>query len=141
LQFKPSYIKSFESGKLSEVNEILNSKLFNCDLCNNLCYVNRNFENGDCSSGTKPIVSSYCIHYGEEPILVGSKSLNSENGVGNIFFGNCNLKCVYCQNYQISQNPKNEQFYEISIEKLSDIMIELQNKNVNSIRIKFTVNI
>ena len=80
-----------------------------------------------------PIVSSYCIHYGEEPVLVGDEKLNSENGVGNIFFGNCNLKCIYCQNHQISQNYSYEDKYEINIEKLSDIMIELQNKKVNSI--------
>jgi putative pyruvate formate lyase activating enzyme len=81
----------------------------------------------------KPIVSSYCVHYGEEPVLVGDEKLNSENGVGNIFFGNCNLRCIYCQNHQISQNYSNEDKYEINIEKLSDIMIELQNKKVNSI--------
>ncbi len=80
-----------------------------------------------------PIVSSYCVHYGEEPVLVGDEKLNSENGVGNIFFGNCNLRCIYCQNHQISQNYSYEDKYEINIEKLSDIMIELQNKKVNSI--------
>ncbi len=80
-----------------------------------------------------PIVSSYCVHYGEEPVLVGDEKLNSENGVGNIFFGNCNLRCIYCQNHQISQNYSYEDKYEINIEKLSDIMIELQNNKVNSI--------
>ena len=50
------------------------------------------------SSGKQPIISSYCAHHGEEPALSGSR------GSGTIFFGNCNMRCVYCQNFQISQD-------------------------------------
>ncbi len=131
--YSPSYIDLYKSGKLDEIINHLFSRLSECDLCNNFCYINRNSIHGKCQSGIKPIVSSYCIHFGEEPYLVGDKSLNSEKGVGNIFFGNCNLKCKYCQNYQISQNYQNEKLYETSESDVADIMIKLQNKGVNSI--------
>jgi len=133
LSYCPSYLDLFKTGKFNEIKRNLNSRLSNCDLCNNFCYINRNNEKGNCFSGIKPIVSSYCIHFGEESVLVGDKDINTERGVGNIFFGNCNLKCVYCQNYQISQNPLNEELYESSESNLADIIIELQSKNVNSI--------
>ena len=83
---------------------------------------------GFCHSFSNSIVSTYCIHYGEEPPLVGT------NGVGNIFFANCNLRCVYCQNYQISQNWKGIEINnEISFERLAEIMLELQGKGVTAI--------
>ncbi|MBK8551903.1 MAG: radical SAM protein [Ignavibacteria bacterium] len=108
--------------------------LADCDICPKDCKVNRiNNEIAACYSGYKPVVSSHCVHYGEEPVLVGSKEFNNENGVGNIFFGNCNLRCVYCQNYEISQNHKTEIKNEVTIERLAEMMLELQDKNVNAI--------
>ena len=74
-----------------------------------------------------PIVSSFTPHFGEEPVLSGTQ------GAGNIFFGNCNLRCDYCQNFVISQNPKKEIQNEVSIEKLSEIMLVLQYKNCHNI--------
>ena len=132
--FIPSYIKLFHTGELSDRAGKLRSMLEDCNICPKECKVNRlNNEIAACYSGFKPVVSSYCVHYGEEPVLVGSKEHDNENGVGNIFFGNCNLRCVYCQNYEISQNHKTEIRNEVSIERLADIMLELQNKKVNAI--------
>lgn len=74
-----------------------------------------------------PIVSAYTPHFGEEPVLTGIY------GAGNIFFGNCNLKCMYCQNYEISQNYKVEKHNEISFERLADIMLELQELKCHNI--------
>ena len=82
---------------------------------------------GTCQSGDQPIVSSYTLHFGEEPVLSGT------NGAGNIFFGNCNLRCDYCQNFEISQNPAEEKLNEVSVERLAEIMLELQNKNCHNI--------
>jgi len=108
--------------------------LSDCNICPKDCKVNRiKNEIAACYSGYNPVVSSYCIHYGEEPVLVGSKDYGNENGVGNIFFGNCNLRCVYCQNYEISQNHKIEIKNEVTIERLAEMMLELQDKNVNAI--------
>lgn len=130
----PSYLKLLHSGELTIKAKNLKAMLADCNICPKDCKVNRLKNNiAACYSGFLPVVSSYCVHYGEEPLLVGSKESNNENGVGNIFFGNCNLRCVYCQNYEISQNHKVEIKNEVSIERLAEMMIELQNKNVNAI--------
>lgn len=132
--FTPSYLNLYHSGELSLRARKLEAMLAVCNICPKDCRVNR-IENkiAACYSGYKPVVSSYCVHFGEEPILVGSKDFDNENGVGNIFFGNCNLRCVYCQNYEISQNHKTEIKNEVTIERLAEMMLELQNKNVNAI--------
>ncbi len=102
--------------------------LQDCMCCPHNCKVDRTtIERGKCLSGTLPIVSSYSPHFGEEPVLSGT------NGAGNIFFGNCNLKCIYCQNFEISQNCKSEIANEVSFERLADIMIKLQNMNCHNI--------
>ncbi|HMS33622.1 MAG TPA: radical SAM protein [Ignavibacteria bacterium] len=132
--FYPSYIKLHQSGELSVRANKLKAMLADCDICPKDCRVNRiNNEIAACYSGYNPVVSSYCVHFGEEPVLVGSKEFNNENGVGNIFFGNCNLRCVYCQNYEISQNHRTEIKNEVTIARLAQIMLELQSKNVNAI--------
>ncbi len=120
--YKPPYRNLFESGKLARRAEQLTAMLASCNICPLDCNINRLAgEISRCYSAWLPIVSSYCPHFGEEPALVGT------NGVGNIFFGNCNLKCSYCQNYEISQRWKEERKNEISIERLAEIMIELQD--------------
>lgn len=74
-----------------------------------------------------PIVSSYTAHFGEEPCLSGTR------GAGNIFFGNCNLRCVYCQNYQISQTWKTQKKNEITVERLAAMMLELESRGCHNI--------
>ena len=102
--------------------ETLHRMLASCDICPLDCQVNRlEGEISRCYSARLPIVSSYCPHFGEEPALVGT------NGVGNIFFGNCNLKCSYCQNYEISQRWKEERKNEVTISRLVEMMLELQD--------------
>jgi putative pyruvate formate lyase activating enzyme len=126
--FQPSYLKLYELGELKERVEKLEAMLASCNICPRDCQVNRlNNEIAACYSGYKPIVSSYVPHFGEEPKLVGT------HGVGNIFFGNCNLRCVYCQNYQISQNWKVERKNEITLERLAEMMTELQAKGCHEI--------
>lgn len=132
--FEPSYLKLYKSGELSERSRILESMLADCYICPKDCRINRQKnEIAACYSGNEPVVSSYCVHYGEEPGLAGTEEFSNENGIGNIFFGNCNLRCVYCQNYEISQNHKSEKKNEVTRERLAGMMIELQNKNVNAI--------
>ena len=108
MNFIPSYIPLFASGEFQRRLERLEVMLESCTVCPHDCGNNRfNDELARCYSGYLPIVSSYCQHFGEEPALGG------EYGVGNIFLGNCNLRCVYCQNFQISQNWKEERKNEI----------------------------
>lgn len=128
MTFIPSYIKLLDSGEFS--NRIVSSAkiLESCRSCPRNCRVNRSKDfKGYCQSGKLPIVSSYTQHFGEEPVLSGT------TGAGNIFFGNCNLKCLFCQNYEISQNSKQEKQNEVSYERLADIMLELQGRNCHNI--------
>ncbi len=128
MKFEPSYIKLLQNSELKIRADKAYDNLSSCTSCPRDCKVNRiESELGICSSGHLPIVSSYTPHFGEEPVLSGT------NGAGNIFFGNCNLKCIYCQNFEISQNPKIERQKEVTHNRLAEIMIELQNKSCHNI--------
>lgn len=108
--------------------EALEKLLESCTICPKDCGNNRlKGEIAACYSGRLPIVSSYTAHFGEEPCLSGT------NGAGNIFFGNCNLRCVYCQNFQISQTWKTQKKNEITHERLAEMMLELQAKGCHNI--------
>jgi putative pyruvate formate lyase activating enzyme len=128
MNFIPSYIGLLHNGELYKRAEKAYSNLVSCNSCPRDCEVNRiKGEYGICTSGHLPVVSSYTPHFGEEPVLSGT------HGAGNIFFGNCNLKCIYCQNFEISQNPNIEKQKEVSHYRLAEIMIELQNKACHNI--------
>lgn len=118
----------FQSGELKQRAENAFQILESCRSCPHNCEVDRTKnELGFCHSASLPIVSSYTAHFGEEPVLSGTR------GAGNIFFGNCNLRCIFCQNFEISQNWKVERENEISSERLAEIMIELQERNCHNI--------
>ncbi len=116
------YISLYNSGELQERAQALEKRLSGCDICPWECGINRLVgEVGKCNSGFLPAVSSFCAHHGEEPVLSGTK------GSGTIFFSNCNMRCVYCQNYQISQEPRAQKHNEIEPRVLAERMIYLQN--------------
>src|SRR6266576_4170387 len=126
--YQPSYLALYESEELAERVQTLEKLLHSCTVCPLECGNNRvEDELARCYSGRLPIVSSYTPHFGEEPALVGRR------GAGNIFFGNCNLRCVYCQNYQISQTHKEQLQNEITHERLAEMMLELQAKGCHNI--------
>lgn len=126
--FKPGYLRLLESGELRRRVEALEQMLTACNICPKDCGNNRlNDEIAACYSGRLPIVSSYTAHFGEEPCISGSR------GAGNIFFGNCNLRCVYCQNYQISQTWKVQSRNAVSHERLAEMMLELQARGCHNI--------
>ncbi|MFP4620469.1 MAG: radical SAM protein [Bacteroidales bacterium] len=123
--FKPAYLETYKTGELNrkilKVEDIMES----CTLCPQNCQVNRfHSRKGKCSSGAFPIVASFNPHFGEEFPLVGRM------GSGTIFFSNCNLKCVYCQNYDISQFGYGK---KISYEALAEIMMRLQERGCHNI--------
>ena len=98
-----------------------------CMICPRECGINRNNkELGYCRASNKIKIGGYHLHMWEEPIITGKK------GSGTIFFSYCNLNCIYCQNYDISSNNKGE---EITIERLSEIMLELQEKGASNINL------
>lgn len=128
MTYEPKFLKLFRTGELQSRVQALEKMLESCSICPKNCGNNRlKNEIAACYSGRLPIVSAYTPHFGEEPFLTG------KHGAGNIFFGNCNLRCVYCQNYQISQTWKEQKLNEITHEKLAEIMLELQEKGCHNI--------
>lgn len=123
----PLYLEKLNPNELQQRADTIKKLLEECRLCPNECAVNRAAgETGNCNSTDEIFISSYGPHFGEEPELVGL------NGSGTIFFTNCNLACVYCQNYDISQLGVGK---KISVEELSDIMISLQRRGCHNINL------
>lgn len=102
-------------------------ELKSCNICPHKCGVNRlNGIKGRCKCDNKIKIALASVHNYEEPCISG------KNGSGTVFFSNCNLNCIYCQNYEISQLGKGK---EITIEHLAQIFIKQQEKNVNNINL------
>lgn len=104
--------------------DLLFSILNSCTLCGHKCKVNRNYDKGICNTGINAKISSVFPHFGEERPLVGTQ------GSGTIFLSNCNCKCVYCQNYDISHFGKGQ---EVSNDELASKMIYLQSIGCHNI--------
>jgi putative pyruvate formate lyase activating enzyme len=120
----PSYL-NLTKKELEERIERLFKILERCEICPKRCRVNRlKGQRGFCRLGYLPMVSAYHPHFGEESVLVG------RYGSGTIFLSGCNLHCVYCQNYEISQWRLGK---EVSFERLAEMMIELQNLGCHNI--------
>ncbi len=123
----PSYLALSKKGELGERVEKLLSYHENCTLCPRDCRVNRKAgQIGKCQATSKVKVSSAFAHFGEEAPLVGKK------GSGTIFFSNCGLRCVYCQNYQISHEGEG---VEISDQRLAEMMIKVQELGCHNINL------
>ncbi len=123
----PEYMKLYESGKLKEIAEKLEEAVIACNLCPWHCKTDRRKEKtGVCKGGYLPEISSYNLHFGEEPPISGTQ------GSGTIFFTGCQLRCVFCQNYPISQLRNGKQ---LEFEELADIMIELQKRGAHNINL------
>jgi len=125
--WQPAYQKLEDKGKLKERVEQAFEKLKYCELCPRRCGVNRlNGETGFCNTTDKVVVHGYTAHFGEERPLVGN------NGSGTIFFSNCNLRCVFCQNWPIAHKGRGDQ---VSDEEIASMMIELQNRGCHNINL------
>ena len=99
MSFVPSYIRLYEEEELPQRIRLLKEFLQECRLCPRQCRVHRlDGEIGYCGAGPELMVSSAFPHFGEEPPLVGTR------GSGTIFLTHCNLRCVFCQNYDISHH-------------------------------------
>lgn len=107
--------------RIESLKRILN----NCVLCPRMCRVDRTAgKQGFCRLDAGMVVSSALLHHGEEPPLSGTR------GAGTIFFASCNLKCIYCQNYQISHYPAGE---EVTAEALAGIMLDLEARGCHNV--------
>jgi putative pyruvate formate lyase activating enzyme len=126
--FEPGYRRLLETGELEERVEKLYALLRACTVCPRDCGNDRLAGVlASCASGERPVVSAHTPHFGEEPCLSGTR------GAGNIFFGNCNLRCVYCQNYQISQDYLQQKTNEVSVERVAEMALELQERGCHNI--------
>lgn len=120
-----NYSDLFQSGELLKRIREAYRRLAACDLCPHDCGVNRiKGERGICGAGLKPKIASANMHKGEEPPVSGTK------GSGTIFLSGCSLKCVFCQNYPISQFGNGE---EITTRELAARMLKLQKQRVHNI--------
>lgn len=124
-RFTPAYLSTYESGRLEQkVDEAL-SALESCELCPRSCRINRLEDKfAVCRSGRYARVSSYFPHFGEEDVLRGWR------GSGTIFFSWCNLRCVFCQNYEISQQGQGD---DVKPREPAAMMIELQKMGYHNI--------
>ena len=125
--FVPRYIKALHQGWLSEKINQAAALLSDCTLCPRQCRVDRTKQaTGFCVTGSNAVVSSWGPHFGEEPQLVGGK------GSGTLFFSHCNLKCVFCQNYDISVNGMGQ---EATDGQIASIMLSLQESGCHNINL------
>ena len=128
LLFEPAYLKLHRTGELGKRAETLWAIMENCELCPRSCGVNRlEGEEGFCHApGTSLVVSAFHPHFGEERPLVG------DHGSGTIFLTHCNLRCVFCQNWEISQLGRG---VERSIDELATMMLMLQDTGCHNINV------
>jgi putative pyruvate formate lyase activating enzyme len=128
LDFVPGYVRLLESGELARRVEVAWRHLEDCDLCARYCYVNRRagIEGAVCRTGERAVVASGGPHYGEEDVLRGWR------GSGTIFFGWCNLRCVYCQNWDLSQKGAGR---EVEPAAIADMMLELQKDGCHNVNL------
>ncbi|HAJ99542.1 MAG TPA: radical SAM protein, partial [Bacteroidales bacterium] len=122
--FVPSYLRLHRSGELKARGEILWEKMRSCTLCPRMCKINRlRGQRGDCRANSTLEISSAFPHFGEEPELVGNR------GSGAIFFTNCPLNCVFCINYEVSQQGHGRVY---TIAQLANMMLLLQRQGCHN---------
>lgn len=125
--FTPRYVTLLRTGELKKRGEKLWNIMNECKLCPRECGVNRlNGEEGFCEASSKLEIASFHPHHGEEVSLVG------RGGSGTVFFSNCSLRCVFCINYDISQEGAGE---EKSLEDLAKMMLKLQEIGCHNINV------
>jgi putative pyruvate formate lyase activating enzyme len=125
MAFIPSYMNLFEKGELEQRIRLLKEVLQECHLCPRQCRINRlKGEVGYCEAGSELMISSAFPHFGEERPLVGY------HGSGTIFLTHCNLRCVFCQNYDISHLGRGE---PITLSEMARTMLRLQEMGCHNI--------
>lgn len=127
-QFQPGYRRLLDSGELDERAARLEALLERCRICPRRCGARRLAGGiGPCFGGRRAAVASWCDHHGEEPPISGQR------GSGTIFLAGCNLRCVFCQNFQISQRFRRAAEQEMDAEELAGVMLELQRRGCHNI--------
>ncbi|NOZ78326.1 MAG: radical SAM protein [Acidobacteria bacterium] len=125
--FRPGYLELARTGELEARARRLDEMLRRCEICPRACGIDRRTQLGVCATGDRAVVASAVPHHGEEPVLSGNM------GSGTVFLANCNLRCVFCQNHQISQRPKRFVGRSTSDEELAGIFLGLQDRGCHNI--------
>ena len=125
----PSYVALLESGELARRAERAQALLEGrCRVCPVGCTVDRaRDEHGECGVGRRALLASHGPHFGEEPVLTGVR------GSGTVFFAGCNLHCVYCQNYDISQLRRGAR--EVSAAELAQTFLHMQSLGCHNLNL------
>jgi putative pyruvate formate lyase activating enzyme len=126
-EFVPGYLRLLENGELSRRVAGLDRLLEACTVCPCACGVDRRRALGRCATPAEPVVASWGPHFGEEPPISGSR------GSGTVFLANCNLRCVFCQNADISQRPREFIGAAVTREALAEVMLELQDAGCHNV--------
>lgn len=123
----PAYLALLESGELDRRVEALLGLLEECRVCPRHCRTRRlRDRRGVCRTGRRAEVASFCVHRGEEPCISG------RNGSGTVFFAHCNLHCLFCQNYEISQEWRPGQG-ALTAEELAEVYLSLERQGVHNL--------
>ncbi len=125
--WRAGYVRLARSGDLGERASRLDLLLNDCTVCPRECHVDRRHEVGECSTGADAVVASWSPHHGEEPVI------SCRRGSGTVFLANCNLRCAFCQNHDISQRPRDFSGAAISDEELAAIFIDLQDRGCHNL--------
>jgi len=125
--WRAGYVRLARSGELGKRVRRLDALLADCTACPRECRVDRRRELGECATGAEAVVASWNPHFGEEPVI------SCRRGSGTVFLANCNLRCAFCQNHDISQRPKDFLGHEIAAEELGAIFIDLQDRGCHNI--------
>ena len=125
-ELQPAYGRLLATGELKKRVQAAYQRLENCDLCARYCHVNRTqtIEGAVCRTGERAVVHSFGPHHGEE------KPLSGWQGSGTIFFSWCNLRCVFCQNWEISHKGMGR---EVTPEEIAEMMLDLQAQGCHNI--------
>lgn len=124
---RPAYLQLYASGELARRIEQARGTLKHCSLCPWKCGVNRLAgETGYCRAGAEPVVASWTAHPWEEPPISGT------SGSGTIFFTHCTGRCLFCQNYPISQLGVGRQ---VTVPRLAEMMLELQERGCHNVNL------
>ncbi len=124
----PAYLMLRDAGELTERAASARQHMETCDLCARYCRINRlkTRQGAVCRTGERAVVYSLGPHHGEEDPIRGTR------GSGTIFFSWCNLRCVYCQNWEISQRGIGHQ---AEVDELADMMLSLQQEGCHNINL------
>jgi putative pyruvate formate lyase activating enzyme len=126
VEMQPSYLRLLRTGELERRVDAARRRMASCDLCARDCRVDRGVRPGACRTGLKAVVASWGPHHGEESPLRGWA------GSGTIFFSSCNLRCVYCQNDEISHARAGR---ELEPGELADVMLALQRQGCHNVNL------